>query len=251
MRVIKQGTVSDSNENAAFGYFARSKEKFDKIILTSTSREVTLSNVEEILFVGGETGTGAGKKPKTDIRIIHDGGNVYNISLKKRSFGAWESADSLAGDMISEAILGYLMDDLNGNTPSGRDFDVIQYMDAGRSKYQIVRKGTDSTVKLAYRCGPSDAETVVFGNDILGKGSVVSAEFPGSCILRNGIMTIKCYSIITSMSDLPEAQFPYFSVKTSFYRKVRNQYRFPGLRVQALPKFEIKGSVIFLPPLRS
>jgi len=250
MRVLKQGTVSDSNENAAYSYFSRNKNRFKDIVLVSTNKEVRLSGVQDIMFVGGETGTGSGAKPKTDIRIIHSDG-TYNISLKKRSFGAWESADSLAGDRVSEKILGYLMDNLNGTAPSSRPFDVIAYIDGGRAKYKIVRRGTDVTVKLAYRCSRSDASTVIFGSDILGQGAVVSAEFPGACTLdlKNEIIRIRCSSIITSMSEVPNSVYPYFSVKSSFYRKVRNSYRFPGLRVQAMPRSEIQGSVEFLPEL--
>jgi len=248
MRVFKQGTVSDSNENAAYSIFARNKDKIKDIILVSTSKEIKLSDVQEISFVGGQTGTGSGAKPKTDIRIVHADG-TYNISLKKRSFGAWESADSLAGDRVSEKILGYLMDNLNGSVPASRPFDVIQYIDGGKAKYKIVRKGTDTVVKLAYKCNSSDASTVIFGSDILGNGAVVSAEFPGACLVKNDFMKIKCSSIITSMSEVPRSAYPYFSVKTSFYRKTRNAMRFPGLRVQAMPKSEIRGSVEFLPEL--
>jgi len=248
MRVFKQGTVSDSNENAAFSYFSRNKERFQNIVLVSRNKEVTLNGIQDIIFVGGQTGTGSGAKPKTDIRIVHSAG-TYNISLKKRSFGAWESADSLAGDRVSEKILEYLMDNLNGTAPSSRGFDVVSYLDGGRAKYKIVRKGTETAVKLAYRCSRSDASTVIFGNDILGQGSVVSAEFPGACILRDEIVTIRCSSIITSMSEVPATVYPYFSVKSSFYRKVRNAYRFPGLRIQAMPRSEIQGSVEFLPEL--
>jgi|TARA_R100000482_G_scaffold118813_1_gene63105 hypothetical protein len=248
MRVIKQGTVSDSNENAAYSFFSRNKDRFDEISLVSVGKTISLKGVTDILFVGGQTGSGSGAKPKTDIRIIHAGG-TYNISLKKRSFGAWESADSLAGDRVSEKILGYLMDNLNGTAPSSRPFDVIAYVDGGRAKYKVVRKGTDTTVKLAYRCSIQDASTVIFGSDILGQGAVVSAEFPGACLLKNNIARINCSSIITTLSEVPRNAYPFFSVKSSFYRKVRNAYRFPGLRVQAMPRSEIKGSVEFLPEL--
>lgn len=248
MRVFTRGTVSDSNERAAYGYFARNKDRFNTIVLTSRSKRITLSGITEIQFVGGETGRGSGAKPKTDIRILHSNG-TYNISLKKRTFGAWESADSLAGDRVSEKILEYLLDNLNGTVPGSREFDVVSYVDSGRPKYKIVRKGTDTTVKLAYRCSSTDASTVIFGNDILGKGSVISAGFPGSCILRDNIVTISCESIIQSMADVPSNVYPYFTVKSSFYRKARNTYRFPGLRIQAMPRSEIQGSVVFLPEL--
>ena len=82
--------------------------------------------------------------------------------MKKRSFGDnWESADSLAGDRVSEKILGYLMDNLNGTAPSSRPFDVIAYVDGGRAKVYscfvlFIRKGTDTTVKLASKCSIQD-----------------------------------------------------------------------------------------------
>ena len=247
MRVFKQGTVSDSNENAAYSFFSRNQDRFNDIVLVSTGKNIELNGVKEILFVGGLTGSGSGAKPKTDIRIIYSDG-IYNISLKKRSFGAWESADTLAGDRVSEKILSYLMDDLNG-TGSSRQFEVVSYIDGGQAKYKIVQRRSDTTIKLAYKCSRTDASTVIFGNDILGQGAVVSAEFPGACILKNEVMKIKCSTIITSMLEVPSNVYPYFTVKSSFYRKVRNTHRFPGLRVQAMPKSEIIGSVQFLPEL--
>lgn len=248
MRVIRQGTVSDSNENAAYSFFSRNKDKFNEISLVSVGKTISLKGVTDILFVGGKTGSGSGAKPKTDIRILYSGG-TYNISLKRRSFGAWESADSLAGDRVSEKILGYLLDNLYGTVPGGRRFDVVSYMDAGRARYKIVKPNSDTTVKLAYKCSKQDASTVIFGNDILGKGAVISAEFPAACLLKNDVMNIRCTDIITNMSEVPSKVYPYFSVKSSFYRKTRNAMRFPGLRVQAMPKNEIQGSVEFLPEL--
>jgi len=247
MRVIKQGTVQDSNENAAYSFFSRNKERFNDIILSSTGKKISLPGVKEILFVGGETSSGAGSVSKTDIRIVHSEG-TYNISLKKRSFAAWQSVDTLAGDRISEKILGYLMDDLNG-LGDNRTFDIISYTDGGKIKYKIVKKRSDSTTKIAFKCSRTDANTVIFGTDIMGKGSVVTAEFPGACLLKEDVLTIRCASIIETMSDVRSDLYPYFSIKSSFSSKTRNSHRFPGLRAQAVPKKELKGSVEFLPEL--
>jgi hypothetical protein len=247
MRVIKQGTVSDSNENTAYSFFSRNKERFNDIILTSTGKKISLPGVKEILFVGGETSSGAGSVSKTDVRIIYSEG-TYNISLKKRSFQAWQSVDTLAGDRISEKILGYLMDDING-FGDNRTFDIISYTDGGRIKYKIVKKRSDSTTKIAFKCSRADASTVIFGTDIMGKGSVVTAEFPGACLLKDNLLTIKCANIIETMSDVRSDVYPYFSIKSSFSSKTRNTHRFPGLRAQAVPKRELKGSVEFLPEL--
>ena len=83
----------------------------------------------------------------------------------------------------------------------------------------------------------------------MGKGSVITAEFPKSCLLRNDVVEIKCSDIIETMSDVAPNLYPYFSVKSSFSQKTRGSHRFPGLRAQAVPKKELKGSVEFLPQL--
>ena len=224
MRVYKQGKVNDCNENAAYTFFSRNKEKFNDIVLVAGSKKVLLPGVEEIVFVGGETSSGA-SVPKTDIRIIYSEG-TYNISLKKRSFQAWQSVDTLAGDRISEKILGYLMDDLNGLGGS-RKFDIVSYVESGKVKYKIVKRGSDSTTKIAFKCSRSDANTVIFGTDIAGKGSVVTAEFPRACLLRNDVVTIKCSDIIETISDIKPDLYPYFSVKSPFSSKTRGDKRFP------------------------
>ncbi len=246
MQVLKVGNVSDANETKAFNYFNNIKTEFDTIILKSSAYAITLGGVRQIRFVGGQSGTGRGRK--TDIEIRHATG-TFKISLKKEIFGAWESADTIAGDLVSEKILEYLMEDTIYDVATTRAFQVTPYLDRNDIKYKIVRK-SGSTVALAFKCGRKDAIDVVFGNDIKSStGAVVSAGFPEDASHESNVITVNCGHILKTINDIPNDLWPHFTVRTSFYKKPRNKKRFPGLRVQALPKKEIE-SAIFLPALR-
>jgi len=247
MQVLKVGKVADANELAAFNYFNSIRTQFDTIVLKSYPHTVTLGGIKQIRFVGGQTGGGRGRK--TDIEIRHATGS-FKISLKKEIFGAWESADTIAGDLVSEKILQYLMEDTIEFTSTTRSFTVMPYVEGNDIRYQIQKKNGNGTVALAFKCGRRDATDVVFGDDIKAStGAVVSAEFPSDASHDGNVVTVNCGHIMKSISDLPQDLWPYFTVKTSFYRKPRNKKRFPGLRVQALPQKEIE-SAIFLPSLR-
>lgn len=244
MLITNSTPVIDSNEKMAMGKFAdASRLGVKNIIFKSPSDSISLNNVSEVHFIGGENK----KDNKTDIRIIHDGGNLFNISLKKPDFRSWESADTLIGDYVSEKILEYLMEDLDNNV-SNRNFKIASYKEGERIRYKIVRASGGADVKIAYRCGRTDAKRVIFGSDILGKGAIISNNFNSGFDIRGDTVNINVNGMYRSLSNITPDLFPYFQVNS--VHENRNQYRFPGLRVEARPFRVLGDSIIINTPLR-
>lgn len=243
MEVLASYKIQDSNELIAFRKFRLFKNKFNTIVFKSSSKEIVLNNIYKIDFVGGSRS----QTKKADIVVYYDLNKKFNISLKLKSFVAWESADSLVGDSVAEKILEYLMDQLgDGNT--GRKFKIKAIVENGKVRYSIVRKGSNNKINLAYRCNESDCNHVVFGTDIIGSGAVITYDFRGRIGPdQDGIWTISADEIIEEVNELPEKYYPYFQITSAKYR--RNLFRFPGIRVQAKPKNSLGNSVI-MPSIR-
>lgn len=243
MNVINSQIVKDTNELAAMRDFTNaSNNNVKNIEFKTLSKTIILNNVSEVDFIGG-----ADKKDiKTDIKITHDNG-VFNISLKKPNFKAWESADSLIGDVVSEKILEYLLEQVD-NPVINRSFKPISYIEGGKVRYKIIRQYGNSKVAVAFKCGIADATRVIFGTDILGQGAVISNNFNSGSNINGQTLEINVSGIYQSLSEVPISIFPYFQVNS--VRESRSAYRFPGLRVEAKPFNSLGNSIKIEKPLR-
>lgn len=239
--------IQDPNEQDAYNKFSSLKDKFGTIILKSGNKTIVFDAVYKIDFVGGQR---SGRGIKSDFIIYYDRNKQFNISLKEKSFKSWESADSLIGDVAAEKILNYLMEDLYG-TPKQNRFDIkVTPGQTTKSWYTITRRNTNTKVALAFKTNVNDCKHVVFGEDILDKGAVVSHDFSdqSSMQLQDRILTINVNKIIQSVAEISDSDYPYFQIDNT--SKKRNLFRFPGLRVQARPKSELGVSIILPTPLR-
>lgn len=245
MNVTNSQPVRDANEMTAMAKFKNaSQNNVRNIIFKSFSTSITLNNVEQIDFVGG-----ANKRDyKSDFSISYNGGNIFNVSLKKPNFRSWQSSDSLVGDVIAEKILEYLMEDLD-NQDTTRQFKVVSYIENENKKYKIVSKYSGTTTSVAYKCGKSDAKSVIFGDDILGQGVVISNDFStGTITIIDDTMIVNVDEIYKSLADIRGSLFPYFQINS--VREIRSVYRFPGLRVEAKPLRSIGKSIKINTPIR-
>jgi hypothetical protein len=244
MLITNSQTVKDANEMMAMNAFrTASRLNVKNIIFQSSSKTITLNDVSEIDFVGGADA----KDIKTDFRINYGGGNVFNVSLKRPNFKAWESADTLIGDYVAEKILGYLLEDLN-NPSNARGYKPIPYNEGTKTRYRIIRTSGGSQVAIAYRCGRTDAKRVIFGSDILGRGAVISNNFNSAININGDTVEVNVNGIYQSLNDIPPEIFPYFQVNS--VKESRNAYRFPGLRVEAKPQNALGNSIKISTPLR-
>ncbi len=245
MNVINSKVVKDANELTAMREFTRaSNANVNNISFKTLAKTITLNNVSEVDFIGGADS----KDIKTDIRITYDGGKVFNVSLKKPSFKAWESADSLIGDAVAEKILEYLLDEVNNPTSMIRSFKPVSYIQGGKVRYRIVKRSGNSITSVAFKCGTSDATRVIFGTDILGRGAVISNDFNSGSIINGQTLEINVSGIYQVLSEIPNSIFPYFQVNS--VKETRNRYRFPGLRVEAKPLNALSNSIKIEIPLR-
>lgn len=239
--------IQDLNEQDAYNKFSSLKNQFGTIILKSGNKTIVLDAVYKIDFVGGQK---SGRGVKSDFIIYYNRNKKFNVSLKERSFKSWESADSLIGDAAAEKILTYLMEDLYG-TPRQNRFDIkVTPGQNTKSWYTITRRNTNTEISLAFKTNVNDCKHVVFGDDILNQGAVVSHNFndQSSIQLQDRILTITVHKIIQSVAEISDNDYPYFQIGNT--SKKRNLFRFPGLRVQAKPKSELGSSIILSAPLR-
>lgn len=243
MNVISSQTIKDANEIAAMRQFTRaSNANVKNIVFKTLAKRIELNNVSEVDFVGGADT----KNIKTDIKITYSGG-IFNVSLKKPNFKAWESADSLIGNVVAEKILEYLLEEID-NPLNTRTFKPVSYTEGGRIRYKIVRSSGGSKVAVAFKCGVSDATSVIFGTDILGKGAIITKDFSGGSVINGDTVEITVNSIYQSLLDIPQTLFPYFQINS--VKENRSAYRFPGLRVEAKPLNSLGNSIKINIPLR-
>lgn len=239
--------IKDPNEQKAYDKFSSLKDQFGTIILKSENKNIVLDAVYKIDFVGGQRSP---RGIKSDFIIYYDRNKQFNVSLKEKSFKSWESADSLIGDTAAEKILSYLMEDLYG-TPKQNRFDIkVTPGQTTKSWYTITRRNTNTKVALAFKTNINDCKHVVFGDDILNQGAVISHDFSdnSSMNIQDRILTLNVYKIIQSVAEISDSDYPHFQIDNT--SKKRNEFRFPGLRVQAKPKSELGSSIILPAPLR-
>lgn len=239
--------IKDGNEKKFYEICRKNKNTIKSIVLKNGTKIIELNDVYKVEFIGGENKRGQ----KSDLIIFYSVNKEYKISLKKSSFGEWESADTLIGDVVAEKILEYAIEQIEGKS-SNTKFEVDHIPVSGKRtkySYDIIEPRTKKKIGLAYKCGKSDAKVVCFGDDIFGNGAIVIKTFntpirPNS----SGQLIINCDNLIEKIEELPIDIYPYFHVRGRSER--RDAKRFPGIRVEARPKKEISNVIFIEKPLR-
>ena len=194
----------------------------------------SLLNCNKIDFVGGQT---KGNK-KADL-IVSNPNENFLISLKNTPFGAWQSADSLAGDDIDNIIIGILTrgkNTLRGSIFEEKDYNFkIKYDD--RDKIFRILNRSNSTSQLIVKINNKSKEKVVFGSDILGNGAVIQIDQKNENLIEysNNKLVLNVKEYIDGKDQLNDLDIVY---KVTNIKGSRGKSRFPGIRVQAVPRSE-------------
>ena len=203
----------------------------------------SLLNCYKIDFVGSST---KGNK-KADL-IIYNSNSNFPISLKNKKFGAWQSADSLAGDDIDKIIISILSGGETNISGTRAIFEEknynfkIKYDD--RSKLFRILNRSNLESQLVVKINNESKEKVVFGSDILGNGAVIQIDQDDKNIMEysNNKLVLNVIEYIDNKSQLNDLNIVY---KVVNYGKSRGSKRFPGIRVQAVPGNELAKNPIF------
>lgn len=239
--------IKDNNERNFYNILSRKKQQINTIVFKTNTKNIVLSDVYKVNFIGGEDKRGQ----KSDFIVYYSDNKEYKVSLKKLKFGEWESADTLIGDLVAEKIADFAIDQINGKS-GNRNFEIDHIPVSGKRtqySYDIVEPGTKKKIGLAYKCGTSDAKKVCFGDDILGNGSIIIKSFNNQINPNSsGELIVNCSNLIENVREIPRDIYPYFHVRGRSER--RNVDRFPGIRVEARPKKEISNVIFMETPLR-
>jgi len=197
------------------------------VIFNGSGRTIVVDNVLIAEYVGSKTSDGK----KSDVNLIRLNAPTFKISLKKSNAQIWESARSSYGFKASS-----IMDSLE---KSG-DIKLI------RTGTQV--KFAPGITGVAIPTSDSEKTDFIFGSDILGNGAVVKQTFLGdNHFIWNEeklILTVNCLKLYDSLSQIKYSnEDPFILIRTGSDRSLDGSEYYKGLRVQAVYKSRLVGSV--------
>lgn len=167
---------------------------------------------------------------KADVHLITERGQHYPISIKDDAASYWESADSYWGAQ-SRTLLNYALK---------KNLTQLDQLDA-----------TTYTLRppIAVQANEKETRDVVFGNDIFGKGAVVSKTFKPNSFewdYNKDVLVISCSSVITTTSDVDNAHAVWFEIRNDKSRQPKHLMK--GLRAMAIMRYAITSKEKMLSP---
>jgi|Laugresbdmm110dd_1035094.scaffolds.fasta_scaffold22883_3 hypothetical protein len=197
------------------------------VIFNGSGRTIVVDNVLIAEYVGSKTSDGK----KSDVNLIRLNAPTFKISLKKSNAQIWESARSSYGFKASS-----IMDSLE------KSGDI-----------KLIRTGTQvkfgpGITGVAIPTSDSEKTDFIFGSDILGNGAVVKQTFLGdNHFIWNEeklILTVNCLKLYDSLSQIKYSnEDPFILIRTGSDRSLDGSEYYKGLRVQAVYKSRLVGSV--------
>ncbi len=171
-------------------------------------------------------GLTAASKPgiKADVVLKTETGKEIPISLKKDDAEYWGTGDKYSA-LAKEWILKLLKE----------------------KKIELLKEGKYFRVKpnFAFRANENIKKSVIFGDDILGKGAVVTKTFEKDDFNYSGesnTLYINCSSIIKDLSDVPIEYTPWMLLRQDKSRN--NANLFPGLRVYVVYQKRLGSTIL-------
>ncbi|MCS7316877.1 MAG: hypothetical protein NZZ41_00955 [Candidatus Dojkabacteria bacterium] len=212
---IKKGYFNEISFYNNVKNFLQKEKK--NIYLVSLNRKKIYKNIKDIILNKENK-----KNIKADVYLVDENNFFYPISIKKRNFSFWESADS--NEKIKNSINFFLEKDNNN----------LLFEDNGIFKiknYSSIWFDIDENLK----------KEIVFGKDLLkNKGCVIIGNFEDSVFLeKNQNIYIFCDMILSnvkSIKDNNDIGIMLFNCKT---RRTKNF--FPGIRIVSVNKSRISS----------
>ena len=191
------------------------------LVFNAGSSKFTIPKAVRAEAVGGDT---KGRK-KSDVNIFDDAGRAFPLSLKKDKAEMWESADSYYGPTMEQIV----------RREQKKGTVKIEPHPEVRSVFTI-------TPNLAIKADAKQAQSVVFGTDILPNGCVLEKTYNGKYTIdaETESVIIDVTKIITSPRQLTGEYEVYFLIRNDSSRKGS---KIPGLRVLAVKKSRINRNV--------
>jgi hypothetical protein len=181
------------------------------IVFNGPNKQKTVKNVSGVEVKGRQ----ATNKSKTDIALITSGKD-FNISIKKDDAEYWESADSYEpAKTAAKKIIDKLVKK-----------EKVTLLDQG-SYYQLIPS-------IAFPASDEEKTQMVFGNDLLGQGAVISQTFTDEDFEwddSRSTLKIRVNEIIDKKTDLTDDNDVWFIVRNDSNRNTKGFY--PGLRILA------------------
>jgi hypothetical protein len=190
------------------------------ILFKSPEREFEIKDVVRVHHAGHDT---KGRK-KSDVNFETLGGSEIPISIKQENAEYWESADVYWRDN-GEKLIQQIVD---GNVPG------VQINP--KEHYFVV------VPNIAVEATDEEAEHVVFGSDLGGKGAIITATFtPDNFNFdeENGGLEISVAHIITDIKHVLDDKGVWFLIRNDSKRRGFKSY--PGLRVLAAYNKRVKN----------
>jgi len=197
------------------------------VIFNGSGRTIVVDNVLIAEYVGSKTSDGK----KSDVNLIRLNAPTFKISLKKSNAQIWESARSSYGFKASSII---------DSLEKSGDIKLI------RTGTQV--KFAPGITGVAIPTSDSEKTDFIFGSDILGNGAVVKQTFLGdNHFIWNEeklILTVNCLKLYDSLSQIKYSnEDPFILIRTGSDRSLDGSEYYKGLRVQAVYKSRLVGSV--------
>jgi hypothetical protein len=197
------------------------------VIFNGSGRTIVVDNVLIAEYVGSKTSDGK----KSDVNLIRLNAPTFKISLKKSNAQIWESATSSYGFKASSII---------DSLEKSGDIKLI------RTGTQV--KFAPGITGVAIPTSDSEKTDFIFGSDILGNGAVVKQTFLGdNHFIWNEeklILTVNCLKLYDSLSQIKYSnEDPFILIRTASDRSLDGSEYYKGLRVQAVYKSRLVGSV--------
>ena len=213
--------------------------KIDIIFRDDRKNTLEIKGANAITGVGKDT-----KNRKKADAIISSKEKQVPISLKKKKYGFWESADRIFGARAKVIIDNLVKKKVIRLQKTNEKFKVHkkelyrhQMIDANGQRVEIV---VEPTAK--------DVQDVVFGSDISPAGGIVVQDFQKHhFILEDNKLYVDCYAVIKTIKDIPEAHIMYWLI----FNKPRNSTAIgvPGIAPAAVTMtraFGAKRNFVFV-----
>jgi hypothetical protein len=194
--------------------FLKENQKFVLVNDVDGIRNTSLSAVQEKVF------------KKADIVLNGKFHGDFSISLKENRFPAWASVEVIWQN--KGRILQYALD----------KYPEIQLVSVVGGKTE---QHFSNEKSIAIKCSSLEAEKVIFGTDILGRGAIISQTWKSSHFdwdNRSRTLIIECQDIISSMSDITPKLWPYYQLRNHSGHKSKF---LPGIAAIAVPFENIFG----------
>ena len=193
------------------------------VVFNAPNKQKIVKNITGVEIKGRQTTN----KSKTDISLVTSGKN-FNISIKKDDSEYWESADSYEpAKSFAKKIINKLIDK-----------EKVKLLKQG-SYYQLIPS-------IAFPASEEEKIQMVFGNDILGNGAVISQTFTDDDFEwddSRSTLKIRVNEIIDQKSDLIGDNDVWFIIRNDSNRNTKGFY--PGLRILACkPKRLTQGVML-------